>query len=338
MNFRDNVDYSPILGRDVIFLDMNIWIELADEKTQFAKTIKELLQFLVRDRKLFCPLYWSVLSELYKQEYSSRLRVAKIMDELSLNFSFSPSKEIWHEEVRLFIQSLLDERIHKISRELLFIPFVGYLSSKGKLTYPEYVDETEAMKMSEVIMNNFDKVTLYNLMLIADKVKKDPEADSIYLNKRYKEVWANNKGNKNRIRIENQNFIANIKILPRIKEINRILKPEQVLKITKYISSFPKDKNQSVFNSVIDFMPSLRNEVEILSIVPLDNQRNFTINDFYDIENLLIPLAYSDVFVSQDKWIRHLLKVTDLPQKNNCLYLYNLEDLVQYLNKKYLLN
>lgn len=116
------------------------------------------------------------------------------------------------------------------------------------------------------------------------------------------------------------------------------MKPEQVYKITKYITSFPKDDKKSVFNSIIDFMPSIRNEVDILSIVPLDNKRNITINDFYDIENLLVPLAYSDVFVSKDKWIRYLLKVTGLPKKNNCRYLYDLESFVHYLSKNYLLN
>jgi len=59
-------------------------------------------------------------------------------------------------------------------------------------------------------------------------------------------------------------------------------------------------------------------------------------NDFFDLENIIVPLAYSDVFISRDKWIRHLLKISDLPQKNNCIYLYNVNQLVDYISEKYL--
>lgn len=338
IDFHENVDYSVLQGRSIIYLDMNIWIELADEKTSLAGNVKELLKILVNDRKLFCPLYSSVLSELYKQNPSSMLRVGKLMEELSLNFCFVQSKEIWREEVRLFVQTLLDEKVYRISKEYLFIPYIGYLSSKGMFTYPKDVDENEALKITNVIKNNLDKATLSNVISLATRKKVESKKYSAMLNQHYKEVWANNKGNKSKIRIENQNYLAKTKILPIIHKMNRTLKPEQVYKITKYITSFPKDDRKSVFNSIIDFMPSIRNEVDILSIVPLDNQRKITINDYYDIENLIVPLAYSDAFVSRDKWIKHLLKVTNLPKKNNCKYLYDLESFVQFLSKNYLLN
>jgi hypothetical protein len=338
IDFRENVDYSLIQNRDIISLDMNIWIELADGKTVFAQTIKELLQLLVKDGKLFCPSIWSVLSELYKQSYSSRLRVGKLMDELSLNYSFAPSKEIWREEVRLFVQTLVDEKRYKISKEYLFIPFIGYLSSKGTLTYPEGADVNEAKDMTNVIKNGLGKVTLIDILSLSTRRKRDSANYSSQLNKQYKEIWANNKGNKKKIRIENQIYLVNTKILPIINEINTSLKPEQAYKVLKFIKSFPEDDRESVFNSIIGFMPSIRNEFEILSIAPLDNRRNVTINDFYDIENIIIPLAYSNVFVSQDKWIRRLLKDTNLPQKNNCEYFCNLDYFVQFLNNKYLRN
>jgi hypothetical protein len=338
LDFRENVDYGIILNRDIISLDMNIWIELADEKTVFAQTIKELLQLLVKDGVLFCPMCWSVLSELYKQSYSSRLRVGKLMSELSLNYSFAPSKEIWREEVRLFVQTLLDEKKYKIPREYLFVPFIGYLSSKGHLIYPEGVDTDDAKKMTDVLKNGLCKATLFDILILSTRKKRDSANYSSELNQQYKEIWTNNKGDKKKIRLENQLYLTRTKILPVINEINNTLKLEQAYKVLNYIKSFPEDDRESVFNSIIDFMPSIRNEFEILSIAPLDNRRNVTINDFYDIENLIIPLAYSDVFVSKDKWIRRLLRDTNLPKKNNCEYFYNLESFVHYLSNNYLLS
>lgn len=339
LDFHENVDYNILQGRDVVFFDMNIWIDIADVKSILAKDVRYLLSFLVKDKKIFCPLYSSILSELYFQSTSSMMRVSEIMEELSLNFCFVNYEEIWQNEIKLFIQSLLDKELKKLNIKNIFIPFVGYLSSKGILKYPIETNEEDANKITKVIKSNLGLVTISNL--VATGISKANSSKEIYskqLNKGYKEVWANNKGDKRKIRIENQNYIANTKILPAIRKINKTLKPEEVFRITKYITSLPKDSYKSAFNSIIDFMPSLRNDVEILSIVPLDNQRNFTINDHYDIENLIVPLAYSDVFVSKDKWIRHLLKVTDLPQKNNCIYLYDLNDLIKYLSKEYLLN
>lgn len=336
LDFRENVDYSILLGRDVIYLDMNIWIDLADGRTLLANTVKDLFKILVNDKKLFCPLYVPLLSELYSQEPSSMRRVGNLMEELSLDFCFVTPEEVWQKEVKLFLRMLLEEKIYKIPKNNLFIPFIGYLSSRGTLNYPADIPEEEAKKMTAVIKNNLKEITLNRVLELVNERKAQLKNYSEKLRSEYRNIWLKNDGNKIKIRIHNQNFVAKEKILPIIQEENRKLEPEQVYKITRYINSFPKDERKSVFNSIIDLMPSLRNEVELTTVMLLDKNRNFTINDFYDIENLIVPLAYSDVFISRDRWIRHLLNITDLPNKNGCKYFYDLNELVKYLSNRYL--
>lgn len=79
-------------------------------------------------------------------------------------------------------------------------------------------------------------------------------------------------------------------------------------------------------------------EVEVLSFALLDNQRKITMNDFFDLENIPVPMAHADTFVTRDKWIRYLINNTNLTKKNDCLYFYNVDNLVSYLTSKYLNN
>ena len=125
-------------------------------------------------------------------------------------------------------------------------------------------------------------------------------------------------------------------LLPLIKKVNSSLEPNQMIKLLNYIDSFPKDNQERAFNSIIKHMPSLRNEVDLLSIVQLDRNRKITMNDFFDLENIPIPLAYSKYFVARDKWIRHLFNSTNLPEINDCEYFYDLNELLNSLTNSYL--
>lgn len=59
-------------------------------------------------------------------------------------------------------------------------------------------------------------------------------------------------------------------------------------------------------------------------------------NDFFDLENIPIPLAYSDYFVARDKWVKHLLDSTKLPEINNCKYFYDIDEFFNSLSNNYL--
>jgi hypothetical protein len=300
--FSDCVDYSVLNGRDAIYLDMNIWIEFVNEKSILAKDLKELIRMLVKEKKIFCPLHFPLLCELYIQKPESMEVIGDLMNEFSLNFCFARGEEIWKEEVSNFVYSFLENKNHEVSLQTLFVPYIGYLSPQGSLEYPDEYNEETAEKVPQTIKNNLHIVTLPKMIELSQCFKdREVQNYSGKINSEWKKIWDHFKGGKNKIRIENQNYLANEFILPTIKRINSTLSPNNLFKLTKYITSLPKDSNGSVFNSIIDKMPSLRNYCELFSIAALDDQRKVSMNDFYDLEHLVIPLAYSDVFVARDK-------------------------------------
>jgi hypothetical protein len=166
-----------------------------------------------------------------------------------------------------------------------------------------------------------------------NRVRKDY---SSIINNWWKNIWEETNGNKNLIRIANEDYIAQSKLLPVLNKITNIISPEQALSFNNYLNSLPKDKKNRAFNSVINNIPSLRNEIEICSTAIMDNNRKVKMNDFFDLENVSVPIAYSNVFVSRDKWLRNLFKMTNLPKINNCLYLYNMNELISSLSENYL--
>jgi hypothetical protein len=47
---------------------------------------------------------------------------------------------------------------------------------------------------------------------------------------------------------------------------------------------------------------------EVMTFTGFDPNRTDKMNDFYDIQLMIIPMAYADVVVATDKWIRELMK------------------------------
>ena len=66
---------KKIERRKVIFLDLNIWIHLANENNQIAQNIKKYLFEMVDKGIVFCPLSAALIWELYKQNYDSALKL-----------------------------------------------------------------------------------------------------------------------------------------------------------------------------------------------------------------------------------------------------------------------
>lgn len=274
IKFRDETDYRILAGRDIIYLDSNFWIDLADEKTKPYKTLKEILKLLVRDKKIFCPLNFPTLTELYKQDYDSMLRVGELMNELSLNFTYSHAEEIWSYEVVKFIFSHLNNIEYRLKNEILFVPYLGYLSSRASLIFPDDYDSELEKKIFELLKGKMAKVTLPEFIKLSNGFKNRRQRDLAYkIREEWNDRWERNKGNRKKIRIELENIIAKEKLLPLMKKINSNLTPDQLIQITNYINSFPRDKQGRAFNSIISNMPSMRNEIEILSLACLDNQK-----------------------------------------------------------------
>ena len=105
---------NKVLRKKRIYLDLKYWIYCRDAKynnpqKSIHEEIYKLLYQLVDSKILICPANWAVLSETFKQkDSSSRLRTAKIIDELSTNIVILPQPIIVGIEL-LHLLSMLSE-------------------------------------------------------------------------------------------------------------------------------------------------------------------------------------------------------------------------------------
>ncbi len=100
-----------LAGKQAIYLDIRYWILLrqallADDKPTANWKLLTLLQDAVRSGKIFCPISETVFLELLKQsDPSSRLRTARLIDELSLGVSLLSQPERVAAELAHFFYS-----------------------------------------------------------------------------------------------------------------------------------------------------------------------------------------------------------------------------------------
>lgn len=333
MNINDK-----IADRISIQFDINVWNFLARDVSDEATRIKTLLKNLVERGKVFCPLSFSVIAELLKQNYESALRTGSLMEELSLNISFALDKEIYNKEILAFLQKFIDGKKVSVSKSDIYVPimqFVGadltdfmlsmlHTASKNKLEeYRSVIDARIATMTLTDILNAFKPL----LPLSLYKVLKAPEYSEIW-----KERWAYAKGNKLKMReIEQNAYVMQILIPELLKEKDN-LPNEARQKFMDYIKSLSKNSPAIASREIISNLPALRSAIEILTITGYDPTRKGTMNDFFDIQIMVTPLAYADVLVATDKWIKHLITTqSDVFDVNRAVYFHSLSDFEIYL-------
>src|SRR5262245_6514765 len=87
--------WNRVSGRLCVFLDSNCWINMADGEREAPIRVREKLKDLVASGRVFCPLSWGTLEELFDQSGASLSRTASLMEELSLNAVFINREELF---------------------------------------------------------------------------------------------------------------------------------------------------------------------------------------------------------------------------------------------------
>lgn len=337
MELNSTAVTARINNRKSIFLDTNIWIDLRDERGSEARNIKDLLIRLVNEEKIFCPLSFAVISELFKQEYESAITTADLMDNLSLNICFVRNIEIYHNEIDDFVTSFIEKKNPGLARENLYVPVIAYLSSDTGLSFPEGFPASEeektdfAEELTEKLLSL--KVTdLVNLLKAFLPMKTDQFNSILEYSETWKERWDFTKGDIKLIRrIEEEHALQHI-LIPRMKKRAARLSLGLHEEFADYVRSLPKDNYEGASGTIIDSMPAFRNYINIMTVTGLVTSKKGNMHDFFDIEMMIIPLAYCDVFVSRDKWINYILTThrTSL-EKNRAKYISTLDDFQSYL-------
>lgn len=298
---NEEIVNSKIEERVSIVLDTNVWIDISENKNDQAVKIKAFLKDLVADKKIFCPLTYSMLSEIRKQDYSSALKVAELINELSLGVDFAEDNIIYDLEIENFLENAIKEK------ETLINKCKIYRLSKLQ-------DVLELIKFKIPILEN-KSIDIFG----------------------WKERWGNNNGNKTILRKNERNFVLK-KIQNTLLEklIEKAIDQESLLdlkqKFFNYLSSFPKDEDNTPSTTVLKKMPAHSNLFEVMTFTGFDPNRKGRINDLYDIQLMIIPFTYADILFAPDRWIRSSMETYRKHlHKNSAKYIGNWGEFEEYL-------
>jgi hypothetical protein len=321
--------WKRIQGREVVSLDSNIWIDMADGKKPDARPIKETLIDLVQAGTLFCPLSPTLIWELYKQD-SSLLRTGELMETLSLNVCFASTDEIFDWEVECFAKKLAGSEDDRCTRKMLFVPVMGYLTSRFRLVYPADTPEDTIRDFGKIVQDRLNSLTLTELLKlrgdgISQFLKCMPPTP---FQKEALRARESAKGDRSKVWRTEEESVASRYIMPAIRKLPFPLR----LYVLQFAKNAPRDKYDGCLPTLLGALSAIHNHVEVMIRALEDPNRKDKSSDFFDLDMLPVPLAYADVFVSQDKWIRDILKNRgSFLKRNPCKFCQDFDELKKWL-------
>jgi hypothetical protein len=335
--FPKDAVWTKVRDRKPVVLDMNCWINMADDKYESATGVKSTLQELVSDGLVFCPLSFGLICELYKQAEASRLRVGTLMEELSLNVSYASREEIFAWEVEQAVGRLADVGPIDLSTYELYVPVVAYLTSRFHLKVPEGFPSAYMEDVTRKVKERAESLTFTELLTMRGTRRDDTFIHSIKeipapkYSEEAKRTWAFVKGDKQKIqRIEAETVFKQY-IQPAIQRMPWAVQA----KFLNFINTAPKDKYGGFLGELSNHLPAIRNYMELMATITQNPTRRDKINDFFDFEIMPIPLAYASVFVAQDKGIRDVLQNrTEILKRTACRYCFDLAELEEWLKEE----
>jgi hypothetical protein len=335
--FDKNAVWRKVCCRKPVVLDMNAWINMGDEKSYLATRVKGALRKLVSDSLIFCPLSSGLIWELYKQAEDSRLRVGTLMEELSLNVSYASREEIFAWEVERAVRRLADAGPIDLSTYEIYVPVSAYIASRFHLDFPEGFPSEHVEDFTRKCKERLESLTFTEILMMRAATKADnifeyiKELPAPKYSEEARRTRDMAKGDKQKIqRIEAEGTFKQ-HILPAIRKLPWLVQA----KFLDYCKTGPKDKYGGCFSELINYLPAIRNHMELMAAVTQQPSRKDKINDFFDNEIMPVPLAYASVFVAQDKGIMDVLQNrTKVLDRSSCRYCYDLGELEAWLNTK----
>jgi hypothetical protein len=343
--FDKDALWRKVRDMKAVFLDMNGWVNMADDKTPQATGVKAALRKAVSDGRVFCPLSYGILTELYKQEFDSRMRVGQLMEDLSLNVAYANRSEVFTWEVERFVSGELGVGPIDLSLSGLYVPLVLYMSSGLKIGFPEKTDSEEMREKVEGLRQALESLTLTEILKMTYRDGEDWESKYVKglpdppLEGVVQRIREGTKGDKNTMLLWESQAALELEVIPYLSRSS----PEVKQRFMEYVqagaaeaeadkSTGRKEKYAEFLANLLKKMPALYNHVELVATIAQNPAQRFEINDFFDHEIMPVPLAYASAFVAQDKGIRDLLRNrTKILPRNACCYCSNLGELEAWM-------
>jgi hypothetical protein len=327
-----------VAGRKVLSLDLSIWIRLARKKTADDEKAVLRLQELVDAGRVFCPISWPLLSELqHGHNFESALPIARLMDDLCLGLAFANDRELIRSEITQYVGDLLNGTENSLAASEVYVLVSGHLSSRTHIVWPDDFP-TSPEKRTAVTIQMADRLaalTVSDLITMARDSLPLPDTDrDLEYERAWKERFAFAKGDRTVMRRWEEEHAIKTWILPELKTATDRLSFLDRLTFIARLKALPRNRYQGVSAAMLERLPLIRTKVELMAIMGFNPNRKGTLNDFYDIETMIAPLAYADAFAAQDRWIKYLLtNETNILAANQVTYLPDVPALTGWLDE-----
>jgi len=326
---KDGV-WLRVRGRRSVFLDTNCWINLADGKRDSSVRLRETLRAAVAGGIVFCPLSWGILEELFDQSGPSLPRTASLMEELSLNAVFVIREELYAWELSRSIRRFIGKANNE-SLNGLFTPPAAFVGSGPAVSidFPDGISlSPQAQAHAQAYMKkHLSEIGVAKLAQDMGGNKKDrtPPAYSSAAKKAREEFG----GDKLKLFVMEAGDCFRTYVTPLLFKY-----PPNV--IVPWLKHLGRDRDEVAFfqNALAEF-PALYNYTEIMMVADSQPDRKDKHNHFMDNEIMVAPLAYCNVFVSEDKGMKDIAaKRTKILGRTKCQYLDRLDALECWLTER----
>lgn len=325
-----------VKGRRSIYLDTNVWIDLAEGGSDVARETLSLARLVQRSGLAIFPLSYASITEFLKQPPRRRLLVqAHIMDELSEGVSFRAWRHIRALEVRRIYEYMVQGEACSHYDEV-FTVTACYLGD-ASLEYPEGTPPALAAAMTEDIIQATPGVNWFLEHIGDDDYRaRYTQGDQEWLTEierrnaaaESKLINADGTPSAKLLRYEEHYFVFReyvLKLLPRVVGIAAVY-----FALRRFQSRGVRGSSATLARG-INVMPyeSLTCEMHIQR--RLNRDRPPQLQDFYDYDHAGLGVGYCDAFATSDGELIDLLRRSGVQRRFRSTILRGLPDLRRYL-------
>lgn len=284
------------LRSKILYMDLNFWIKLVEERSARRIKIREAISHLVKENQLFCPVSPALLFEIKKQgDLKTRKQRYELMDQFSKGLSLRNFAIIFAEEFREITEKGM------IPREIAFSHFMEAFGVAMHLDFPEGWSSRDAARGAKIIFEHIEKTPISAIFSI-EADENDP-ANIISLRKGFVELCKSEKEWRDQNRasiseIEAAEFSSSVSAF--IRFISHSLQRMDRKSLMKLNGMSDKDKTR-----LLNECPSFWCRYKLTAALRSNRKNGIKENDLWDLHHVASSIPYVDC-VACDNGTRHL--------------------------------
>lgn len=355
---HEEIYYSYIRGRALIYLDQNVWIDFEEGRHPDALI---LLKMLKQRGRIICPLSFALVEELFDQPTQElRQRRAKLMDELSGGAIVRDSRVRERNEVMSIFESsdranyvkeqgysvagefLGDMVVTPANRSLLALKVAEFCAQHSKtseelrsvLWFVNHVDLEAFRKRHIEQLEDYVSKCQADLVETREDLKKFAKVqrkDRALHKMRLKQLASYSQY----LRTKDENDL-HLRPGARPQALGDFRIPLHHCKDRKKVMDLINEPdevdglpNRKLLSAFFHEIPTVELRHQYYASTYLGTRRPKT-QDLYDVEHIT-TIPYVDYFVSSDGYLNDVLRGTTIPQRYGCQLVDGISNLIGFL-------